>query len=219
MIPAREEHMGSNVELHDLASGHLPESVPYAVITPPGYKESGPVPLCLVLMGGGGSRQSLVDCQPLFDSWWSDGSMAPMVLATPSAGMSYYLDDPDGGVSWGSFLAEDFLAHLRATCHIGAGRASTAILGISMGGYGALKTAFASPDSFGVVAAVQPMVEPGLRDAEVGPRNRLHHLSGGPPKLIGPDRDPTLFETNNPANRARANARAIHDSGLAIYIE
>jgi S-formylglutathione hydrolase len=213
------QHMGSNVELHDLASGHLPESVPYAVITPPGYNASGPFPLCLVLMGGGGSRQNLVDCQPLFDSWWSDGSLSPMVLATPSAGMSYYLDDPDGGVRWDSFLADDFLARLRATYHVGANRSSTAIAGISMGGYGALKTAFARPDQFGVVAAMQPMVEPGLRDVQVGARNRLHHLSGGPPNLIGPGRDPILFEANNPANRARANARSIHDNGLAIYIE
>src|SRR6202171_4178844 len=199
--------MGSNVELHDLASGHLPESVPYAVITPPGYNESEPFPLCLVLMGGGGSRQNLVDCQPLFDGWWSDGSLSPMVLATPSAGMSYYFDDPDGGVRWGSFLADDFLARLRATYHVGANRSSTAIAGISMGGYGALKTAFARPDQFGVVAAIQPMVEPGLRDVQVGARNRLHHLSGGPPKLIGPGRDPTLFEANNPAKRRRRTAR------------
>jgi S-formylglutathione hydrolase len=219
MIPAKGEPMASNVELHDLTSGHLSEAVPYAVITPPGYDEAGPFPLCLVLMGGGGGRQSLVDCRPLFDSWWSDGSLPPMVLATPSAGMSYFLDDPDEGVRWGSFLAEDFLTHLRATCHVAADRSSTAIAGISMGGYGALKTAFAHPDRFGAVAAIQPMVEPGLRDVEVGARNRLHHLSGGPPRLIGPGRDPLLFEANNPANRACVNARSIRDSGLAIYIE
>src|ERR1700676_4947292 len=131
MIAAMTEHrVDSNVELHDLASEHVPETVPYAVITPPGYRESGPLALCLVLMGGGGSRQSLVDCRPLFDSWWSDGSLPPMVLATPSAGMSYYLDDPDRGVHWGAFLADDFLAHLRATYHVGANRAATAIIGI-----------------------------------------------------------------------------------------
>ncbi len=175
--------MGSSVELHDLATSHLPEAVPYAVITPPGYKESGPLPLCLVLMGGGGSRQSLVDCQPLLDSWWSDGSLAPMVFATPSAGMSYYVDDAGEGVCWGAFLADDFLARLRAACNVRADQSSTAITGISMGGYGALKTAFAHPDRFGIVAAIQPMLEPGLRDVEVGARNRIHHVSGGPPKV------------------------------------
>src|SRR3984893_12072185 len=220
MIPAMTaQRIDSNVELHDLASGHVPENVPYAVITPPGYHESGPIALCLVLMGGGGSRQLLVHSRPVFASWCSDGSLPPMVLATPSAGMSYYLDDPGSCVRWDRFLADEFLPHLRATCNVAADRSSTAITGISMGGYGALKTAFAHPDTFGIVAAMQPMLEPGLRDADIGARNRLHHASGGPLSLVGPGRDPLVFESNNPANRARANARRISDSGLAIYVE
>ena len=211
--------MTSNVELHELKSVHLPEPVPYAVITPPGYSQSGPLPLCLVLIGGGGSRQSLVDCQPMFDAWWSDGSLAPMVLATPSPGMSYYLDLPDGPVRWDSFLAEDFLGHLRANYNVSAAASCTAITGVSMGGYGALKVAFAHPDRFGIVAAVQPIVEPGLEDGHIGARNRLHHGVGGPPELIGPNRNAAVFRANNPASRAQANARAIRETGQAIYIE
>jgi hypothetical protein len=69
----------SNVELHDLAAKYLPDPVPHALITPASYKESEPLPLCLMLMSGGGSRQDLVDCQPLFDSWWSAGAIPPMV--------------------------------------------------------------------------------------------------------------------------------------------
>jgi S-formylglutathione hydrolase len=37
--------------------------------------------------------------------------------------------------------------------------------------------------------------------------------------LIGPTRDPSPWESNNPANRARANAQQIRDSGLAIYLD
>jgi S-formylglutathione hydrolase len=37
--------------------------------------------------------------------------------------------------------------------------------------------------------------------------------------LLGPNRDAALFESNNPAGRARANALAIKASGLAIYLE
>ena len=59
----------------------------------------------------------------------------------------------------------------------------------------------------------------GTPGSDVGPRNRLHHSAGGPPQLIGPSRDPSLWEANNPANRARANADQIRDSGLAIYLE
>ena len=110
-----------------------------------------------------------------------------MVLATPSAGMSYYAELPDGSIRWDTFLAEDFLAQLRATCNVRLTQvSSTAITGISMGGYGALKLAFARPDQFGAVAAIHPILEPGLHDEEIGARNRIHHLSGGPPELIGP---------------------------------
>lgn len=211
--------MPSNIELSELSSGNLPETVPYAAITPPGYNDGGPFPLCLVLMGGGGSRQSLVDCQPLFESWWSDGSLAPMAFATPSAGMSYYLQDPDHGVRWDSFIVEEFLPHLRASLNVAADRQSTVISGMSMGGYGALKIAFAHPEQFGAVAAINPMLEPAYHDSDVRARNRIHHSGGGPERFIGPARDPGLFAANNPAVRARANARRIRESELPIYIE
>jgi S-formylglutathione hydrolase len=209
----------SNIELNDLPTKNLPAPVPYALITPPGYKASTPLPLCLMLMGGGGSRQNLVDCQPLFESWWAEGALPPMVVATPSPGMSYYLEDSLGGTRWDAFLAEDFVPHMRASCNVSSDRSSTVITGISIGGYGALKTAFAYSDQFGVVAAMQPMLEPGFHDSDVGARNRLHHLAGGPPQLVGPTRDRSLFESNNPANRARANAELIRKSGLAIYVD
>jgi S-formylglutathione hydrolase len=198
--------MPSNIELSEISSNKFPEPVPYAVIAPPG---SGPFPLCILLMGGGGSRQSLVDCQPLFDLWWSEGTLAPMVFATPSAGMSYYLD-------WDSFIVDDFISHLRSTSKVGD---VTAITGISMGGYGALKMAFAYPERFAAVAVMNPMLEPGLSDSQIGARNKIHHATGGPPRLIGPARNPEVFAANNPANRAIANASRIHESALPIYIE
>jgi S-formylglutathione hydrolase len=198
--------MPSSIELADLSSSHFPEPVPYAVITP---SSDGPLPLCLLLMGGGGSRQSLADCQPLFDRWWSEGVLAPMIFATPSAGMSYYLD-------WDAFIIEHFIPHLHATSNASA---VTAITGISMGGYGALKIAFAHPEKFAAVAVMNPMLEPGLNDAQIGARNRIHHATGGPERLIGPARDPESFAANNPANRAIANAARIRELALPIYLE
>jgi S-formylglutathione hydrolase len=88
-----------------------------------------------------------------------------------------------------------------------------------MGGYGALKIAFAHPELFAAVTAMNPMIEPALSDAAISARNRIHHASGGPARLIGPSRDPDLFAANNPANRAIANAVRIRESGLPIYIE
>jgi S-formylglutathione hydrolase len=208
----------AQVVLDELRSNLLPEPVPYSALTPQG-DDPGPFPLCIVLHGGGGSRQSLVDCAAHFENWWSDGSLPPMVLASPSAGLSYYLEDPANSIRWDAFVAKAFLDRLRATCNIRADRNSTVIEGMSMGGYGALKIAFAYPDRFAAVAAMEAVLDPGLRDSQITARNKLHHGSGGPPLLIGPGRDGALFAANNPANRAIANAQRIRERDLAIYIE
>jgi S-formylglutathione hydrolase len=211
-------HYSAEVALGELESDFVPEPVPYAVITPQG-EDRGPFPLCIVLHGGGGSRQSLVDCSKLFEGWWSDGSLPPMVLASPSAGMGYYVEDAVTFTRWDAFIAEAFLGHLRSTCNIRGGRNSTVITGMSMGGYGALKVACCYPERFAAVAAMEAVLEPGLHDSQITARNRLHHGAGGPARLIGPGRDGALFEANNPANRALHNAAHIRESNLAIYIE
>jgi S-formylglutathione hydrolase len=139
-----------------------------------------------------------------------------MTVATPTPGLDYYLEDPAGPIRWDSFLAADFIPHLRSVYNLSD---VAVIAGISGGGCGALKLAFARPHLFAGVAAMQPMLEPGLSESNVGPRNRLHHSAGGPPQLIGPARDSLLWESNNPANLARANAQQIRDAGLAIYVD
>jgi len=205
--------MPSAVTLHEISSKNLPAVVPYAVLTPVEEKD---LPLCILLMGAGGTRDSLIDLQPLFDRWWDTGTVSPMVVATPTAGLDYYMEDAAGATRWESFLADDFLPHLRREWNIGD---SVVVCGISGGGYGALKLAFRRCDVFEAVAAMQPMLEPGLRESDVGPRNRLHHSAGGPPQLIGPGRGASLWEFNNPASVAQANAKQIRDAGLAIYLE
>jgi hypothetical protein len=74
---------------------------------------------------------------------------------------------------------------LRWCCDAQSGVDGVAIAGIPMGGYGALKTAFSHPSAFSAVAAMQPLLEPGFEDRDVGARNRIHHVAGGPVRLIG----------------------------------
>jgi len=104
----------AQVTFDELRSSFLPDAVPYCVLAPQGA--SGPLPLCIWLHGGGGSHQTLAECAPLFEAWWSDGSLPPVVLATPAAGISYYLEDESTGVRWDAFIAESFVPHLRAAC-------------------------------------------------------------------------------------------------------
>jgi len=184
--------VASAVALREIAS------VPYAVLTP---ESPGPLPLCVFLLGAGGTRDNLVDLQPVFDGWWNEGLLPPVAIAVPTPGPDY--------IGWDSFLADDLIPQVRAEFHA---TGAVVLAGISGGGYGALKLAFARPDMFAAVATMQPMLEPGLRASDVGGRNRLHHVVIAPP-------DAAVWEANNPANRARANAEAIRDSAMAIYID
>jgi S-formylglutathione hydrolase len=217
----------SRVERSKLPVEFAPDGVPYAAILPPGYDQSGPMPLCLVLHGGGGSQQNLIDSKPIFDELWATGAMPPLVLASAGISpLSFYLDHPDGKTRWESFIADDFIAHLRRTYKIRADRDSTIISGTSMGGHGSLRIAFKYPDRFAAVAALEPALDPALKVEDVTMRNRFFYpmvqesgRDSSAERLVGANRDAALFKANNPANVAIANADAIRASGLAIYIE
>lgn len=217
----------SRVDISKVPVDFAPEAVPYAAILPPSYEQIGPMPLCLVLHGGGGTHQNLVDSKPIYEELWASGALPPMVLASASISpLGFYLDHPDSRVRWETFIAQDFIAHLRRTYNVRRDRDSTIISGTSMGGHGSLRIAFRHPDKFAAVAALEPALDPALELGEVTERNHFFYPlvleSGGDAsadQLVGSNRDAALFRANNPANVSIANADAIRASGLAIYIE
>jgi S-formylglutathione hydrolase len=183
-------------------------------LAPPSAEPSSP--LCFFLYGGGGSAESLADIQPLLDQEWAAGRLPPLRLVTPDVGaFSFYLDDPARGFGWESFVATRLLDHVRRRFQPSA----LGLLGISMGGYGALKIAFARPETFSGVAAISPMLEPAFDADQVGARNRHHYPSDVPAALLGAPRDPDLYRRDTPVNRARQYADALRQSGLAIYLD
>jgi S-formylglutathione hydrolase len=210
----------STIELHEFETELVPSPVPYAVLLPDGLDAlEGPIPLCLHLHGGGGSRDELVTNKPLYDHQWSTGQLPPMVIATPSTPpVGYYMDAQDGSERWESFIMEELLPHLRKTYSAGPDRSSTVLIGASMGGYGSLKLAFRHPEEFGVVVAIEPAIFPGVEPDDVRPRNRVlgpeiqRSLFGDPP-------DAEHFRTNNPASILKAHAEEIRRQDLRIYIE
>jgi S-formylglutathione hydrolase len=209
--------MASRLDLIDLPAGPGRADVPCAVLLPEAQPKTA-LPLCLLLHGGMSSRDMLVRMQEPITTWWEDGSLPPMVVVTASTGpSSCYLDHPDGSTAWETFIGTRLKEEMAKRYNLD-GR--VVILGVSMGGYGALKIAFAHPEAFKAVAAVEPMLEPALHAADVRPRNRFYVSEHDEPAiLLGPNRDPALFERDNPANRALQNADRIQAAGLHIYLE
>lgn len=191
--------------------------VPCAAVIPDGVKE---LPACLFLYGGGGSRESLAEIQPLLESFWTSGAIPPMLIATPDTGpFSFYLDDPARNQHWEAFVGDSFVHSLRVRFATTLAQRPCALVGISMGGYGALKIALSRPVAFAAVAAISPMIEPAFGARHVPWRNRYHYPPQVPQALLGTDRDPALFERDHPATRARHSAQALRASPIAIYID
>lgn len=172
----------------------------------------GSLPVCLFLYGGGGNAEMLAGLGPVLDEMTKNGVLPAMRIVCPEVGpYSFYLDDPARGLGWETFVAERLVDHCTAGL-VGA-------VGISMGGYGALKMAFARPARFRAAAAISPMIEPSLRARDTPLRNRFHYPPEVPVALLGRERDEALYAADHPGCRAQANAESIAAQALAIYID
>lgn len=176
----------------DLVRGTLGD-LGYTVLTPEGWTRAERLPLILVLHGANSSADVLTMMQPIIERSELPRTLVAC-LSTPTVG-GFYLG------KWERLVAEEFPAHLASEFHAGP----IALLGSSMGGYGALKIAFADPGRFTAVAALSP----ALLTADPAPRNTLSVLAHFAAELPPED---TIFA------RLDANADAVRASDLPILL-
>ena len=101
------------------------------------------------------------------DTDWLYGGVAQemaiqynLAVFMPTAGNFFYLDRGYPGGNYGAFVGEEFPAYVRKTFGYCTDREDTLIGGLSMGGYGAIHTAPAYPETFPACIAL-----PSGRDA------------------------------------------------------
>lgn len=173
----------------------------------------------LQLHGGGSSAEELAFLEPLIELAWERSELPPMLLvcaSTPPFG--FYMDSRDRSELWETFLVEEFLPHLRQTYRVGTERQSSAIIGMSMGGYGALKIAFRRPELFIAVRAVDPAILPALSLSDLIPRNLLLIVESLAALGVQPP-DEGHFSANNPASILVKNRDKVVATRLRIYME
>ena len=175
----------------------------------------GPHRLCLFLYGGGGGLETLEESRPLWESWFAEGLLPPMLVATAAVRpFGFWLDEPD---HLEETLWADALPAAVGARYPVSGR--PLVLGISMGGHAALAGSFARPGRFAAVAALQPMVEPGWDPDDSPRRCRQHYPPGIPERLLGARRDAEVWRAEHPAWRARRHAMAWAQAPAPLWIE
>ena len=203
-----------------LATPLIPHPLAYTVLLPDGYDPAGSaLPLLLALHGGDGDHGFLSHQQPIIEKLWSAGTLPKMVVATPDAERSFYMDHKDGSQKWETLILFNLVDHLREQYRISRDRSGLFIFGISMGGLGALRMGLKHPERVGAVVALEPGIDPALKWADVKPRNRFWRSDELMESVFGKPVDEVYWQANNPANIAVANAAKIRDSALGIYLD
>src|SRR5439155_15416609 len=129
--------------------------VPYLVTFPPGTSPGDPLPVCAVLPGRATSERAFIDVLNLPDHLalgMRTRGVPAFALASVGGHAGYWHRRRDGR-DWMAMLLDELLPLLRRAHHLpGPGR-GTALMGWSMGGYGALLAAVRRPGAFAAVAA------------------------------------------------------------------
>ena len=76
-------------------------------------------------------------------------------VVMPNGENGFWIDGLATGRQYGAFLGEELPAYLQKTFRLAMTPEETCIMGLSMGGYGALRAALAYPQRFGKVALAQ----------------------------------------------------------------
>jgi S-formylglutathione hydrolase FrmB len=151
----------SRIDCDALNSHILKTLVHYCVSLPPGYDAGATqhparrYPLLYFLHGLGDNEQTLFNGGgwTLVDDLRNQRRVGDFLIVAPEGRRSFYINSADGSVRYSDFFLQEFMPHIERKYRIRPGRAGRAISGISMGGYGALRFAFAHPELFSAVSA------------------------------------------------------------------
>jgi len=139
------------------------------------------------------------------DTDWLFGGVAQemaiqynLAVFMPTAGNFFYLDRGYEGGNYGAYVGRELIEYIREVFGYCQRREDTIIGGLSMGGYGALHTALAYPETFsGCIALSSALrirdIATGVPSANVIMSEKMERdIFGDPAELLDSDRNPEV---------------------------
>jgi S-formylglutathione hydrolase FrmB len=196
-------------------SDALGREVAYVVDLPPSYG-SAPArryPVVYAFHGlfegpGFWERRSLA---PILASLRETGAVPEFLLVAVDGGNSFFVNGKAGRFE--DMATRDLVAHVEGTYRVVPGRAGRAALGVSMGGYAALRLALTQPSLYRAVATHSAMLLERVPSTEQG-AGRWHMAAFN--GVFGNPIDLALWAANDPiALAAKADPQAVP----ALYLD
>ena len=213
----------ARVECKDVASRILRRSVRYCAILPPSYDAAESAarryPVLYFLHGLGDNEQSLVNFGGwnLLENLQDARRIGEYIVVTPAGGTGFYINARSGTNRYEDFFIREFVPAIERAYRIDPRRERRGLAGVSMGGYGALRFAFAYPELFASVSAHSAaLMESVPRVAPNSPRvqSRIQILGG----VFGMPLDEKFLEQQSPFTIAKQRPTA-QLKRVAIYFD
>lgn len=136
-------------------SAALNRDMPYRVVLPANISPGQKLPTVYLLHGGGGG----------FRDWTNYSDVAQFaehgfLLVMPQGDSSYYVNSATEPLErYEDYIVKDLIADVQSRFPVADGRSNRAIVGVSMGGFGAIKLALSHPDLFAFAAGISPAID------------------------------------------------------------
>ena len=207
----------SRIDCSALNSRILNRAVRYCVYLPSGYDAGArkhppqQYPVLYFLHGLGDNEQTLFNSGgwTLLDDLRKQHKLGDFLIVAPEGRRSFYINSADGSQRYSDFFLQEFMPRVESKYGYRAGRAGRAISGISMGGYGALRLAFAHPELFSAVSAQSAALITETPQQLDSASNSGSPLLGVLGPVFGRPIDVEHWNANNPFLLAKKNAAAL----------
>jgi len=209
----------SRIDCTSIESHMLHRPVRYCVMLPSNYeKETRKYPVLYFLHGLGENEQALMRSGGwgLIEDLSREHKVGDFIMVAPEGRGTFFINSADGHNRYSDFLISEFLPFIETHYRIIRTRKSRGVTGLSMGGYGALRLAFAHPELFGSVSAQSAALiteTPAQLNADLKDAGPLAGLLGS---VFGNPIDVAHWKQNNPFELARKDQIQIRTQ--AIYI-
>lgn len=154
-------------------SAALSREMQYRVVLPARTAAGVKLPVVYLLHGGGGG----------FRDWSNYSDVARfaeggLILVMPEGDESYYVNAMDPRQDrYEDYIVNDLIGDVESKFPAAAGRTRRAVIGVSMGGYGAVKFALSHPDLFVFAAGISPAIDVPRRRFSIKRIQQWRHYS------------------------------------------
>jgi putative tributyrin esterase len=171
----------------------------YAVFTPPGFTQDERLPLVVFLHGGGDGPDAFDrhGISARLEEGMSEGRIPRAIVVLPQGDLGFWANWYDGSRSYEDWVVEEVMPRVERRYHTEPCPVGCHLMGVSMGGEGALRIALHRPGTFASVASISgPSMDTDRRIALLD--DRLFNMMVPTHRVFGPAEPRSRVEADDP---------------------